>query len=338
MMRIFCTFIFMALSLPCHANTLVLGTFQDETGAITVTHGGNSVDPYFATKALLLARDGGIDVNIVGRKWIEWAIKHQQENGLFSRYCRATAGAEWRHCEAADADDALLALWLELLYALAPNSGMPTSWKASAAKAEKQLALLYDTQTGLYHISEQLPASLLMDNVEIVAAFTSISKDMRRLNQKKAAAAMRKRADELARNIEKNFWQVEQKTYKITTQSRDKVDFYPDHVAQLFPLLYDLSVPSEFSSKAQFARWMKDHQSDWLDGISVDFPWGLVAVAATKFADGNTAFCWQSRAEPFRYSKNWNVLEEAALQRVQSYLKKHPPTVKSACMEALYEK
>lgn len=319
--------------LECHAETLKLGTYQDDTGVITVTNGGNSVDPYFATKALLLARDGGLNINVAGRKWIQWALAHQLDNGLFGRYCRTSAGADWQYCEKADAEDALLAVWLELLYALAPEKGLPKAWKTSAIKAQQQLQSLHQVKAGIYHISNELPVGLLMDNVEIYAAFKAMNKSMQRVGSHTFAIEMQQRAELLHHAIIKQFWNADSKIFEVSTQHRKETAFYPDVVAQIFPLLYALPLPDGMTADEKFKVWIAHHKEAWLEHISQDFPWGLVAVAAITFDDRNTAFCWQTKALPFRYGPKWNVLEEAALQRVTHYLKKHPPTVAVACME-----
>ncbi len=319
---------------PCHAAIFEMGTYQDKTGVITVMQGGNSVDPYFANKALLIAHDGGLDITKAGKRWITWAIAHQQDNGLFSRYCRKSAGAAWQHCQDADADDALLALWLKLLYTLSPSSGMPAEWKASAAKAETQLQSLLDTETGIYHVSKTLPVGLLMDNIEIYNALQSVSQQMKRMGKEKKSANIGQKASALKQAIYKNFWQADNQRFRITTQLRDANDFYPDKVAQIFPLLYALPIPNNRTPAETFADWTKQYMSEWFHLIASDFPWGLVAVTATQVGDSNTAFCWQNKAASFRHGFNWNILEESTFQRITLYLKNNAPTATVACMEA----
>src|SRR5690606_2097993 len=101
-------------------------------------------------------------------------------NGLFNRY-QLNSNGGWDIIASADADDAMLAVWIELLYRVAPSKGMPASWKKSIAKAQSQLDALYNAKQGIYHISSSLPVGLLMDNVEISLAFKNIANDQRRL-------------------------------------------------------------------------------------------------------------------------------------------------------------
>ena len=77
--------------------------FQQPDGAVALNPGGNYVEPYFATKALIVAQDGGLDVRRVALAWIEWNLSRQRSNGLFRRFCRVKQ--EWQDCAPADADE-----------------------------------------------------------------------------------------------------------------------------------------------------------------------------------------------------------------------------------------
>src|ERR1044072_1481627 len=145
---------------------LTLDLYQAPDGAITVNEHGNFVDPYFTNRALTLADESGMNVRAVAERWIPWIMAHQLADGRFERYCKS-GGGDWSPCQPSDADDAGLAVWLELLYRLAPQSGLPVTWQASAATANKYLEHLRDKNTGLYFVSHDLRVCLLMDNVEV---------------------------------------------------------------------------------------------------------------------------------------------------------------------------
>ena len=57
-------------------------TFQAPDGALTLNPGGNYVEPYFATKALIVAQDGGLDVREAAEAWIGWALPRQRPEWL----------------------------------------------------------------------------------------------------------------------------------------------------------------------------------------------------------------------------------------------------------------
>src|ERR1700757_2742985 len=127
-------------------------TFQQPDSALTLDPGGDYVEPYFATKALIVAQDGGLDIRDAALAWINWALPRQRRNGLFRRYCRRNQA--WHDCAPADADDSMEALWMQLLYRMAPSSGMPVTWQQSIAASATQLEKLRNRRLGLYSISK----------------------------------------------------------------------------------------------------------------------------------------------------------------------------------------
>ena len=74
------------------APALDLTGYVDSGGAITVLRGGNSVDPYFAMQALLLAHDNGMEISVPAEKFANWLVTHQKPDGTFDRFCRAADG------------------------------------------------------------------------------------------------------------------------------------------------------------------------------------------------------------------------------------------------------
>lgn len=314
------------------APALSMDGYQDEKGAITLHYHGDTVDPYFSAKALLLAHESGMDISKAGNAWVNWALAMQEKNGLFGRYCRKGFD-RYTVCAKADADDAVLALWLELLYTLSPDTGLPDEWQKSADAAKEQLDALYSDQDGIYHISSSMPVGLLMDNVEIYWAYNTISQQLVRMGLDDEATEWRHAAADLARHIHAKFWDKEAKRFRITTQDRYEDVFYPDEVAQVYPWLYRLPLPAGISPKTQWREWLHDNSEPWLNINEDDFPWGMVAATAIAMNDSDSAFCWKQRAEPFRYSDRWNVLEEAAYQQVKWRLQLTPPRAKIPCVQ-----
>ena len=160
-------------------------TLQAPDGAMTLNSGGNYVEPYFATKALIVAQDGGLDVREAAKAWIEWVLPRQRPDGLFRRFCRVNG--EWRDCAPADADDSMLALWMQLLYRMAPATGMPAEWQRSLALSARQLAKLRNQRLGVYHISTRNHVALLMDNIEVYAALKDVARAQLRLHDPAAS-------------------------------------------------------------------------------------------------------------------------------------------------------
>ncbi|MFY9903602.1 MAG: hypothetical protein WBX02_18855 [Terriglobales bacterium] len=295
-------------------------TFQGPDGAITLTQGGDYVEPYFATKALIVAQDGGLDIHEAAQSWINWALPRQRPDGLFRRFCRANSNAKhadyaWRDCAPADADDSMLALWMQLLYRMAPSTGLPVEWQRSIALAAKQLAKLRNGRLGVYHISRLNHVALFMDNIEVYAALKDVARGQLRLHDP-AAAATDACAVKLDAAIQRIFWDRRTGRFRPSMQ-KSRPAFYPDIVAQVYPWLADVSGPGQDPRQA-WQQWRQTFGAGWIERRYDTNPWGLVALAAEKLGDTKSATCWTARSDSLRGSGSWNVLEEAAWQSLRA--------------------
>lgn len=293
---------------------LTLPEYQAADGAIALHRDGATVDPYFATKALLAARAAGLDARVAAARWIAWLLPRQRADGRFDRYCRR--GAAYVACAEADADDAMLAVWMELLTSFAPRTGMPAAWARSVARAEAHLSKLRDPVTGVYRISKAMPVSLFMDNLEVHAAFVAMRDRHARMGHTVRAHRWRTRSARLYRDVVALFWDPAHGAFRVSTQELPGRGFYPDEVAQIFPLTSGFPIPRGPES-ATYARWMERNRGAWLRQAEDDYPWGLVTLAALRVGDGATVLCWRARAAPFRHGDHWNVLEEAVYVAIE---------------------
>lgn len=309
------------------------GTFQASDGAIVLTSGGNYVEPYFATKALIVAQDAGMDTHDAAEAWIRWALPRQTSLGLFRRYCRNRG--EWRDCAPADADDSMLALWMQLLYRMAPAEGMPADWHRSIDLSWKQLEKLHNRRLGVYHVSQRNHAALLMDNVEVYSALKDIALAQSRFHQP-AAAETQARAQDLAKAIDRIFWDHRARRFRPSMQ-KSRPAFYPDVVAQVYPWLADLSGPGQNARRA-WEQWRSAFGPGWIERRYDEHPWGLVALAADKLGDANTAACWTSQSDIHRASASWNVLEEAAWQSLRAQFAQDELLNPKNCMALLAQR
>jgi len=294
------------------AGEFVAKRYQQPDGAITVYVDGDNVDPYFSIKALLAAHAHGLDIRRSAEAWIEWLIPKQLSDGRFERYCRQP-GETWQSCAPADADDALLALWLEILHALSPDKGLPTRWRQSATRAEKHLSTLLDRELGVYRVSQEQPIALLMDNVEVYAALSAVARHQKRFGLHAKSRKTAVKAKNLRRAIDRVFWQSNLRMYRASLHEEPVDRFYPDIVAQIYPWLAGMNTPAGNKLK-EYMRWREQYAQDWLTLELDEFPWGLVALASLKFHDRETALRWYESASPLRHSPRWNILEEAAYQ------------------------
>lgn len=299
---------------------LDLRGYASPQGEIRTLFEGDVVDPYFATKSLLEARAAGMTIEGPAIAWIEWALSVQSPSGLFQRYCRGNSvGETWQACASADADDAMLAVWLNLLAELSPSAPDPR-WSNSVERALDQLAQLYEPERGIYLISRQQPVGLLADNMEVIAAFRALARMYERQGDRVREHAMTEQATWLRQNVDAVFFDRKRGRYRASTQARSRWAFYPDEVAQIYPWLLDAPVAGAIATDAAYGKWIARNRKSWLALRSDHYPWGLVALAALRFDDRDSAACWLRMATPLRHGPRWNVLEEAAWQAVQSAL------------------
>ena len=315
------------------ATTFYPETFQSPAGAIVLNPGGNYVEPYFATKALIVAQDGGLDIRNAAAAWINWALPRQRRNGLFRRFCLLYE--EWHDCAPADADDSMLALWMQLLYRMAPPTGMPADWQRSVALSAKQLDKLYNRRLGVYHISTRNHVALFMDNIEVYAALKDVAQAQARLHDP-AAAGTEARAEQLHKAIEHIFWDRHKQRFRPSMQ-KDRPAFYPDAVAQVYPWLADVSGPGQNPRQA-WAAWKREFGSGWIERHYDSHPWGLVAMAAEKLGDTASGECWTSQSDSLRGSSSWNVLEEAAWQSLRAHFSQPQLLDPQACSAIMTKK
>lgn len=292
---------------------LDLSGYTDATGAITVQHRGDTVDPYFALQALGVAQSQGLDISAYALPWARWLSQRYQEAGHLGRYCQspqqpgrahqASSRTTWRWCKAPDADDSSLALWLQFLHRLAPHERAQMPIAALQARAAQDLRGLHEPATGLYHVSPHIRYSLFMDNLEVWSAWPSPS---------------------LARAIHIAFWDPTHRIFRVSTQKAHPHPghhFYPDATAQIYPLLVDFpGLPG--GAGAHYVQWMREHRATWLAQSGREFPWGLIALVAWRQGDLLSVRCWQQRALPHRHSALWTVTDEVIAQILPPW---HPP-------------
>lgn len=275
---------------------LDLDGYQDDAGAISVQHRGDTVDPYFALQALLVARDAGFDVASPARRWIAWLLPRQKPDATFDRFCRR--GPVWGPCKTADADDALHAMWMKLLESLPEDLAREQSWRKSLAASAASLERLRDPQRGVYRVSPVYRHALFIDNLEVAWR----------------AAPESAQAKSLSAAIRSTFWEPEAHRFRVTTQPHDPgTAFYPQAVAQIFPLVTGYAPLPE--GRARYYReWMREHRGRWLAHGKDDFAWGLIATVALQQGDRESAACWLREALPLRHGPHWTVTDEVARQ------------------------
>lgn len=297
-----------AIGAPSRAQAAVLDLegYSDASGAISVQHKGDTVDPYFALQALLLAHSHGLDISKPAKAWGAWLVQRQKPDATFDRFCRN--GPVWAACKTADADDSQLGLWMAFMDTMPALQRSQPAWVRSRTATSAALSKLVDPGKGIYLVSPVYQHGLLMDNLELWEyAFTH-------------RAAQSARHPSFTKTLASVFWDEQRKRFLVSTQpgQRDTAHaFYPDAVAQIFPLLVRFPlIPG--GAKAHYRSWMEEHRNEWLAQVKNDFAWGLVAIVALQQNDIPSARCWLQSALPHRHSAHWTVTDEVAAQILQA--------------------
>lgn len=299
----------LALSaMPCMAqDETLMSAYQTADGALRLRPDSAEVDPYFAMKALLAADTLGLPVQPVANAWIAWLQPRQEANGSFPRFVAVSAGGWQRHADA-DADDSTMALWISLLYRMygAPANMRP-ELQQSLRQARAALLQLRLPASGVYRYARGADVAYLMDNAEVYEAL--------RDDCRYAGNSCR-----LARQLEtaaiRVFWDGRRRSWRAASHSESSAAFYPQVAAQLFPLMAGMRLPP---GQPSYADWLAGAGLPWLlqDGDVLDYPWGLLVLAALKNQREDVARQWQRRAAPSRAGQHWNVLEEAVFQGLE---------------------
>lgn len=284
------------------AAALNLSGYADDAGAITIQSKGATIDPYFTLQALLLAQEHGLDVTRDAMRFAEWLLPRQKPDGTFDRFCRQ--GTAWAPCKTADADDSQLALWLKFLESYPAELKRNAAWQKSHAAARESLKRLEDKGRGIYMVSPVYLHGLFMDNLEVWSYAPA------------RAGVQTPKNPDFGRSIVSVFWDEGAKRFHVSTQLEQRsaeTAFYPDAVAQIFPLLVKFPyIPG--GEKAWYQQWMKRYRAEWLRQVKTDFAWGLVAVVALDQGDTASARCWLRSALPARHGPHWTVSDEVTAQ------------------------
>jgi hypothetical protein len=280
--------------------------FTTPDGAMTVYAHGDYVEPYTALIALLAAHRLGADVYTQAHAFAYWLLPYQQTDGRFSRICQKN-GTEWQTCGPADADDSLAAFWCLAVTELLKDDTMLTG---SCAASLRNLATLWDERRVTFHALTGQTAAYFADNVEVASALIRMRANpaiAKKFAQELSKLPSNKQMLEgLAHNYDFDFTgPLEPKKASLPPTP---YAFYPYAVAPIYPWVFGLSTGP--LARRNWAVWKYRYGDDWLAGKSDDFPWGLIAWAAYKLGDKETAAAWLRASTQWRNQGRWYLLEE----------------------------
>jgi hypothetical protein len=135
----------------------------------------------------------------------------------------------------------------------------------------------------------------LMDNSEAFAGFRAWATTLDLIGRPDEAKDFQARAEKVRRGILTKMYRPRQQEFLWMLDGRGKGTgpnwsrWYPDAVAQLYPLLFGVVPPNDPRSVAVYQDFDRSHPG-WPDLAKEDpFPWVLVAYAASMMGEGDKA-------------------------------------------------
>lgn len=246
------------------------------------------VNPYFACVAALglLAETENRPITEAEKKavgrYLDWhtgiLLETDGKMGIYRK-----EGEKLIYREEADSEDGYLGMYLFLMgeyLEKTESTEVPESWEKGIRLALKKLQSLM--QDGITQVSEENTTAYLMDNLEVW-------KGLYKLEQAgvEDAHLIRELRGKLQAQIENTFWDDETQKWRIIRDRDlyDPTEFYPDGVAQIYPLIYEFPVKEKRTQKKLYVRFTEKFQWQKLSERSTKFLWTMTGMAAAQVGD-----------------------------------------------------
>ena len=246
------------------------------------------VNPYFACVAALgrLAEAENRPITEAEKKavgrYLDWhtgvLLETDGKMGIYRK-----EGEKLIYREKADSEDGYLGMYLFLMgeyLEKTESTELPESWEKGIRLALKKLQSLM--QDGITQVSEENTTAYLMDNLEVW-------KGLYKLEQAgvEDAHLIRELRGKLQEQIENTFWDDETQKWRIIRDRDlyDSTEFYPDGIAQIYPLIYEFPVKEKRTQKKLYVRFTEKFQWQKLSERSTKFLWTMTGMAAAQVGD-----------------------------------------------------
>lgn len=279
---------------------------QGEDGVIYMNGAlAGDVNPYFSCQAALglLAKcsdkeeiqekeiaERELEIQSV-LKYLNWHSEQLLEtNGSMGIYRKM--GDKPQIVAEADSVDAYLGVYLELLgeYLMTTGSAKGLLWwtEASALAIRKLEELMHD---GLTRVSTENDTKYLMDNLEVWRGLTVWEKCMRSYENMGISSSQQDRAVTMRKLLEKKipeiFWDKENSRWRVMAGDTEikKDVFYPDGVAQIYPLIVGFPIKNLRIQKRLYRDFTESFQWQELIEEDTNFIWSMVGMSAAEVGD-----------------------------------------------------
>ena len=253
--------------------------------------GAKDVNPYFSCQAalgLLASPVSQQDLDAV-LHYLQWHTKELiDNNGIVCNYRYSEEQKCLISTEKYDSVDSYLALYLEVLAEYANQTGdlsLVGDWETAV---EISLSCLEELTTdGLCRIKPDSEIIYLMDNLEVLNSLTELQKFFPK-NEK-----IGRMIEALQQSIVLKLWNDGDKRFEIGISNEEgkpfKYDgmeeFYPDAVAQLYPLYYSLPGVDDKYKKALYKEFCDTYNWEEEHIQGTVFEWPMLASVAVSMGD-----------------------------------------------------
>lgn len=259
------------------------------------------VDPYFACHAALglLAGAHGFEVHeedvLCVREYLNWHTARLIESGGITGVYRYTDGRLLRIGNA-DSVDAYLGAYLELMgnyIRLCESADGLDRWEEGISLAVKTLRKL--TAGSLTAVSFDNGTQYLMDNLEVWKGLCALESCFKSGLISESSLAQPERTVGMLRKglestIPKAFWDDEHGRWRVSADSSsfDGSAFYPDGIAQVYPLIFAFPVEDSEAQAELYRIFTEKFAWQDTDSGSRTFVWAMTSLAAAQAGDTDT--------------------------------------------------
>ena len=190
------------------------------------------------------------------RKEIDARQKWLETDGKMGIYRKESGKLIYK--EKVDSEDGYLGMYLFLMgkyLEKTENTDLPEYWKKGISLALKKIQSLM--RDGITQVSEENTTAYLMDNLEVWKGLHEL--ELAGLEDTQAISEMRKKIQAQIENI---FWDDANQRWRIIGNSDlyDQTEFYPDGVAQIYPLIYEFPVKEKKKQKILYDQFTEKFQ------------------------------------------------------------------------------
>lgn len=274
---------------------------QGEDGVIYMNGAlAGDVNPYFSCQAALgLLAKCSDEKEIEKReteiqsvlRYLNWHSEQLLEtDGIMGIYRKN--GDKIQIVAKADSVDAYLGVYLELLgkYLMATSSAKGLLWWREASDlAICKLEELMDD--GLTRVSSENDTKYLMDNLEVWRGIVVWEECMRLYENTGISSALQDRVAAMRKTLEKKipeiFWDKENGRWRVMAGDAEikKDVFYPDGVAQIYPLIVGFPIKNLRIQKRLYRDFTESFQWQELMEKDTNFIWSMVGMSAAEVGD-----------------------------------------------------